>query len=210
MPLEPYQLLTKPLMAMKPGSNDWNAILNALEAIWRERYPSEVLGSWDPALRTGKRVSPNLVWIDLDEFGMLNENGIAYLFDIAAQRLIGAHVVSQGKNAVSREGEPDERLKGHPLHNSSLYDRGHSIAHTLGGGCDINIVPQNSTINRSGRRSVPTGFRTLERRAVETPGSLYFVHWLYDGATGGEQVPTGVEQGLLLPRQAPEVYRFLN
>ncbi|SFF84374.1 hypothetical protein SAMN05518801_102145 [Novosphingobium sp. CF614] len=210
MPLEPYQILTNSLMAMRPGSDDWGGVLHELEAIWRQRYPKRSLDSWNPATRTGKRAASDLVWVSLNEFGMLDKHGIAYLFDIVGERLVGAYMVSQGKNPVSRKGEPDDRLKGHPLHDSSLFDRGHTIAHTLGGGCDINVVAQNSTVNRSGRRSMATGFRTLERRAVETPGSLYFVHWLYTGATGGEQVPTGVEQGLLLPRQAPEVYRFDN
>lgn len=208
MPLEPYENLTRSLQRMQDGDS-WDGVLTALERIWRARYPSLVLGNWNAQTKSGQRVPPTLRWVSLDEFGMLKDDRIGYFFDIAAERLVGAYVVSHGKNDSSRE-ESDKRLAGHPLNDSSLFDRGHTIAHTLGGGCDINIVPQNSRVNRSGRRDVPTGFRTLERRAVETPGSLYFVHWLYAGATGGEQVPTGVEQGLLLPRQAPEVYRFEN
>ena len=210
MPLLPYQTLTTPLMAMLPGTTDWRHVLDELEAIWRRRYPSHVLGAWDATKKAGKQVGPDLVWVRQNQFGMLDENGIDYLFDVAAERLVGAYMVSRGKNEVSRHGEPDARLKGHPLHDASRFDRGHTIAHTLGGGCDINIVPQNSRMNRSGGRIAATGFRTLERRAVETPGSLYFVYWLYGAATGGGQVPSGVVQGLLLPRQTPEVYHFRN
>ncbi|MFC0204996.1 DNA/RNA non-specific endonuclease [Novosphingobium soli] len=210
MTLIPYQILTKSLMAMSPGSDRWGRVVRRLESIWTSPYPEMVVGSWDPKTATGQQVPSKLVWVRLDEFDMLDRRGIRYLFDIAAERLVAAYVISQGKNAVTRKGEPDDRLAGHPLHNSLLFDRGHTIAHTLGGGADINIVPQNSKVNRSGRKDLPTGFRTLERRAVETPGSLYFVRWLYNGATGGQQVPTSVEQGLLLPMRAPEVYTFAN
>ncbi len=210
MPLEPYQTLTKSLTAMQPGGDDWSGVVEVLESIWRESYPVKVLGAWDQKNQRGTRMAPSLFRINLNEFGNLKKDGITYVFDVAAERLVGAWVVSQGKNPVSRKGKPDERLKGHPLENSSLHDRGHTIAHTLGGGSDINIVSQNSTINRSGGRNAATGFRTLERIAVDTPGSLYFVHWLYHGASGGEQIPTGVEQGLLIPGQPPVVYRFIN
>jgi hypothetical protein len=208
--LKPYQTLTGPLMAMRPEADDWGAVVEELKNIWLDSYPAQVLGTWNRETQQGARVASDIVRVNLNEFGNLKKDGIAYYFDAAAERLVGAWVVSQGRNPVSRKGEPDARLKGHPLENSSLYDRGHTIAHTLGGGSDINIVSQHSGVNRSGGRNAPTGFRTLERIAVDTPGSFYFVHWLYRGATGGQQVPTGVEQGLLMPRQPPVVYRFVN
>ena len=42
-------------------------------------------------------------------------------------------------------------------------------------------------------------FRALEARAVSCPGALYFTYWRY--GVGDGQVPIGVEQGLLCPRE---------
>ena len=74
-----------------------------------------------------------------------------------------------------------------------LYHRGHAIPHTLGGPTDINLVPQLGRINVG-------QFRTLEKRAVATPGSLYFTYWSYArtraaGRSSASQTPVAVDQG---------------
>lgn len=117
-------------------------------------------------------------------------NGFSYLFDARAGRLVAAWGVSRGRSHESRDAIAT-RMKGHPLSNSGLYHRGHAIAHTLGGGTDINLVPQLGKIN-TGR------FRALEKKAVANSGSLYFSYWLYARA-GDSQVPQTVQQGLLCP-----------
>lgn len=53
------------------------------------------------------------------------------------------------------------------------YDRGHFFAHTMGGGLDINLFPQRSSVNRGGR------WRELEEYARNTPGCFCFVRPLY-------------------------------
>ena len=99
-------------------------------------------------------------------------------------------------------------MAGHPLSAGSLYHRGHAIPHSLGGATDINLVPQLGMIN--------TGpFRALERRAVATPGSLYFTYWTYAGAQHSRyghsgQTPAGVDQGLLVPGERPVVSSHWN
>ena len=122
----------------------------------------------------------------------------SYLFDIAPQRLIAAWGVSHGKFAGPRD---DARMAGHPRGGGPLYHRGHAIAHTLGGQTDINLVPQLGSVNIG-------PFRVLEKRAVATPGALYFSYWMYGKPQ--DQKPTGVQQGLLAPGDAPDVRTFPN
>ena len=129
----------------------------------------------------------------------------SYLFDIAAQRLIAAWGISAGRAAHLRD---KSRMAGHPLSAGTLYHRGHAIPHTLGGGTDINLVGQLGRINVG-------PFRPLERQAVATPGAFYFTYWDYAGAAPTvaghpSQLPTAVDQGLLVAGQAPSIIRHTN
>jgi DNA/RNA non-specific endonuclease len=167
------------------------------------------LSAGDPA---AARVVPSLVEIWLTASGpTASDNivetravGFSYLFDLGYERLIAAWGVSAGRNAEARD---KARMQGHPLSAGPLYHRGHAIPHTLGGGTDINLVPQLAKVN-VGR------FRVLEKKAVATPGALYFTFWLYPrtlaGAKWPVQTPTGVDQGLLTPGQPPEIVRHGN
>jgi hypothetical protein len=116
-------------------------------------------------------------------------SGFSYLFDVRSERLVAAWGISKGKNHQPR-AEIKKRMKGHPLKDGGRYHRGHAIPHTLGGQTDINLVPQLGKIN-----SGP--FQALERKAVSSPGALYFSYWLY--GVGDSQKPVNVEQGLLCP-----------
>jgi hypothetical protein len=92
-------------------------------------------------------------------------------------------------------------MAGHPLSAGRHYHRGHAIPHTLGGPTDINLVPQVGKVNIG-------PFRPLERKAVATPGSLYFTYWKYRG--NSSQTPTGVDQGLFIAGGAADVKRHGN
>jgi hypothetical protein len=161
-----------------------------------------------------ERIIPYLIdcWLDdydratpSHEIVETRANDFSYLFDIAGERLIAAWGVSRGRHGGARDAS---RMAGHPLSAGSNYHRGHAIPHTLGGPTDINLVPQLGRINIG-------PFRPLEKRAVATPGSLYFTYWIYrgtaparDGRTG--QTPTGVDQGLLIPGEAPLIAHHGN
>jgi hypothetical protein len=122
----------------------------------------------------------------------------SYLFDVLSGRLLAAWGFSHGRHGGARD---KSRMAGHPLSAGSLYHRGHAIPHTLGGPTDINLVPQLGSINIG-------PFRVLEKRAVATPGALYFTYWRY--GKGQSQTPIGVDQGLIIPGQVPEVRRHGN
>jgi hypothetical protein len=152
------------------------------------------------------KIVPYLVEVWLDDYARTSRkadivettvSGFSYLFDLNPDRLrlIAAWGMSQG-----RHGEPRDkaRMRGHPLSDAKLRDRGHAIAHSLGGPCDINLVPQLLKINRG-------PFQKLERNAVATPGSLYFTYWTYARNGPAGQTPAGVEQGLLIAGHSPQI-----
>jgi hypothetical protein len=125
-------------------------------------------------------------------------SSFSYLFDLTQQRLVAAWGISQGKHTGARD---KKRMEGHPLSQGPRYHRGHAIPHTLGGPTDINLVPQLGSVNIG-------AFRVLEKKAVATPGALYYTFWMYRGPK--TQKPSGVEQGLLCPGTAPNITRHGN
>jgi hypothetical protein len=153
------------------------------------------------------RIVPYLVDVWLSDYERVAEasevvettvDRFSYLFDIAAERLIAAWGISEGRHAGLRDRS---RMAGHPLSAGLHYHRGHAIPHTLGGPTDINLVPQRGAVNVG-------PFRVLELRAVRTPGSLYFTYWMYTPRSG--QRPVTVDQGLLIPGQLPEIRTHPN
>lgn len=167
------------VVQMPRGPANWQPVVERLKATWAEEY------------RRGY-AQARIVETDLDGFG--------YLFDTAAQRIVAAWGVSGGPHHAARD---KSRMAGHPLSQGPLYHRGHAIAHSLGGGTDINLVPQLGRLNIG-------PFRALERLAADNPGSLYFTYWLYDGTAGDGQTPSAVEQGLLTAGCRPDVRRHSN
>lgn len=152
------------------------------------------------------KIVPYLVEVWLDDYARSRQkteivettvDEFSYLFDIAAERLIAAWGISKGRHVGARDAY---RMAGHPLSAGPLYHRGHAIPHTLGGPTDINLVPQLGRVNIG-------PFRPLEKKAVAIPGSFYFTYWTYSLAG---QTPTGVDQGLLIAGQPPQINHFGN
>jgi hypothetical protein len=132
-----------------------------------------------------------------DDVVQTTSANFSYLFDVGSERLIAAWGISSGRIGGDRDAS---RMRQFPLSAGQAYHRGHAIPHRLGGALDINLVPQLGRINIG-------PFRELERRAVATPGALYFTFWNYRGSS---QTPSGVDQGLLIPGQNPEIATFGN
>jgi hypothetical protein len=164
---------------MPVGSTDWNAVIASLVDLWLDEY----------ALTSPQA---DIVETQAGDF--------VYLFDTNCERLIAAWGQSEGRSEALRDRS---RMAGYPLSAGSLYHRGHAIAHTLGGGTDINLVPQLGRINIG-------PFRPLEMQAVATPGSFYFTYWTYLGSGAAGQTPTGVDQGLLIAGQVPDIRHHGN
>jgi hypothetical protein len=160
-----------------------------------------------PAPTSWSRVIEYLVGIWIDDYCARSKTNdivetsvsdFSYLFDVSGERLLAAFGISNGRFGGARDAS---RMAGHPLSAGPLYHRGHAIPHTLGGPTDINLVPQRGSVNIG-------PFRKLERAAVATPGALYFTYWEYP--RGDTQLPVGVDQGLLIPGQKPQVTTHPN
>lgn len=171
-----YDDLRPDIESMPTGATNWQGILARLVGRWADDYALSARNS---------------------EMVETQATGFSYLFDIASTRLIAAWGVSQGRHRGERDAS---RMAGHPLSAGPLYHRGHSIPHRLGGGTDINLVPQLGNINIG-------AFRTLENQAVANPGALYFSYWRY---ARNWRRPFAVDQGLLIAGMAPKITHHGN
>jgi len=149
-----------------------------------EDLPGKLVPLWcdDYCLKNPRA---DLVAIDLDESG----TSFTYLFDINLQRTI----VAYGVPIFSKHRRDAGRMAGHPLSAGPDFHRGHLMAHSIGGGTDINLVPQLGKLNIG-------QFRVLERKvrdlAMKNLPCLYFVRPIY---TNKSQTPGMFEQCVILP-----------
>ncbi len=107
---------------------------------------------------------------------------VVYLFDATSpagdidNRLLGVF----GRSAPPAGPRDRGRMAGHPSPQrggAEPVDRGHLVALSMGGGYDINLVPQLASVNRRGR------WRAIERYCAGHPGTFFFVHTEYaDGS----------------------------
>jgi hypothetical protein len=174
---------SSPKLAGLTGAG-WDAVVRALLLDrWTAEY--EAVTPWAPAI----------VEIELGT--------LVYLFDAAPtsrEPTTGGDdrvVVVWGRSSVPTTRRDRSRLAGFiPVPGSWSgrgRDRGHLVAHALGGALDLNPVPQSSALNR-GRSEEGRRWRALEREAAASPGTPLFVRPIYADATWS---PTEFEYGLV-------------
>jgi hypothetical protein len=116
-------------------------------------------------------------------------SSFTYLFDIYMQRAIAAF----GVPAFASHRRDAGRMAGHPHSAGSQFHRGHLMAHSIGGGTDINLVPQLGKLNIG-------EFRKLERRvrdlAKQNLQCFYWVRCIY---SNDSQTPGKFEQCMIDP-----------
>lgn len=147
-------------------------------------FPEELLSLWsdDYYQRFPKS---RLFVVRQNEFGAF----FSYLFDLTMERTLGAC----GSPILIQNKRDAGRMAGHPRTGGVQYDRGHLMAHSIGGGADINLVPQLSKLNRGEFRKLEIEVR---KNAEENRTCLYWVRPIY---TGESEIPAQFEQGLLYP-----------
>jgi hypothetical protein len=137
-----------------------------------------------------------LIQVDIDTSG----TSFTYLFDINLQRSI----VAYGMPTFSKHQRDASRMAGHPLSGGSSFHRGHLMAHSIGGGTDINLVPQLSKLNIG-------KFRVLERKArklaEQNVRCLYFVRSIY---RDDSETPRMFEQCIIHPSMTLDYEVHLN
>lgn len=119
-----------------------------------------------------------------------------YSFDVGAERLVCA----VGHSSTPQGPRDANRQRGHPPAPKGDH-KGHVFAHSMGGGMDINIVPQLAAINL-GRE-----WRAIETLAAEHPGTAVAVHLIY---ADDSQRPAAFEYGFEHPETGFQLHRWEN
>jgi hypothetical protein len=131
--------------------------------------------------------------------------GVVRMSEAVDDRLIAAHGLSRPSAGRRRDSRIRRRTLG-PVEvvdpsRRQPYDRGHVIGHVLGGGLDLNIIPQTRALNRGG------GWRRMERYCQDHPGTYFFCRMLYAGLSAH---PAEIEFGVLKNDSARGVEVFQN
>ena len=134
------------------GRLDDRALADILSDLWAAAYCSRTNGETE------------LVEVD--------QGSLTYLFDITASRVVAVY----GKVAPTSLPRPKSRMRGFPLPLSAEGElvRGHLVAHTLGGGTDINLIPQSAALN------ISKAWRRLERLAQAQPDAFVAIEVIYE------------------------------
>jgi hypothetical protein len=142
------------------------------------------------------------------------DGGFTFLFDQTSgngsaceDRLVAAH----GLSVVATAGRDRSRIQGFlggglDIPGKGRFDKGHVLAHAMGGGLDVNLFPQRAALNR-GRSSEGKVYRRMEAYAAGHPGTFVFSRLLYADATW---VPSALEYGILLSKDGFWVESFTN
>jgi hypothetical protein len=117
--------------------------------------------------------------------------------------VLGTSARAEEKRDTSRSGGwvgPTEELLG------TERDRGHYMAHCIGGGLDVNVFSQERCLNR-GRSPQGRIYRQMETYCYQQPGTFFFSRPIY---ADGSSVPRWLEFGVLRCDQSLWVEAFDN
>jgi len=166
---------------------------------------------WRDAYLVACEHEPNLLQVNID--------GFEYLFDYTSEplrpraadvpedRLVGVFGLSKSP-AAPRDANRIRGFPGGELRTSDQNrpDKGHFIAHSAGGGLEINIFPQRRELNR-GHSTEGRVFRRMEQFAAKNPGTFVFARPIY---TTQSSAPSELEYGLLQPDNTVWIERLAN
>ena len=166
-------------------------------ATWEEFVRTRLVDRWLTSYKRTTRWETQVLEIDQGE--------LTFLFDAAPTLAPDADdegedrvVAVWGRSATPAVARDRGRLAGfladRRLWSLRSRDRGHLVAHSAGGGADLNLFPQalalNRGLNEEGRR-----WRRLERLVAREPGTPLFVRPLYSSRTW---TPAALEYGALV------------
>ena len=132
---------------------------------------------------------------DRDLVTFRGQNDFRYLFDLSSFGEIVDSVPADRVVAAWGASRPDRRIGSRnamrrfplPTRPGQPLDRGHLISLAMGGGENVNLVPQASRLNR-GWSEQGKRWRALERLAERTVDLFVYIEVLYDDLT---DVPSG-------------------
>jgi hypothetical protein len=138
-------------------------------------------------------------------------DGFTYLYDDTSIAVDGPADAADfrvlcvwGRSRPAKTARDASRMRGYPSpqrDETSATDRGHLIAHSMGGGYDINLFPQAAAINRKG------AWRELECYCADNPGTFLFLHLHYADRTDR---PVAIDYSVLRVDGTLDTTRFEN
>ena len=143
-----------------------------------------------------------------------SDQGFTFLYDQASantndvdDRLVVAYGFSIA-NEYKRDKNRIQGLLGGGIDvpGKGKFDKGHALAHAMGGGLDVNLFPQNPELNR-GKSEAGKVYRKMEKFAANHPGTFVFSRLIY---TDDSWVPSSLEYGILMPHGELWVEWFEN
>ena len=169
-------------------------------------FPGAVVAEWVREYRRGTRGDRDVVEIDgPNDFTYIYDSTLNPPLDEADNRVIGAW----GRATPAAQPRDKSRMRGYPSpqrQHKTRVDRGHLIAHAIGGEYDMNLIPQDAALNQ-GKGDGDRRWRELERYCEGHPGTLLLVRALYADITDHT---TKLEYVLVLENGVLRVERFEN
>jgi hypothetical protein len=156
--------------------------------------PEQLIPLWSEDYLDAYRQA-QLVLIDLRQSGTV----FSYLFDLHLARI----VASFGIPIVAGQSRDHARQRGYPIPGKGFV-KGHLMAHALGGGLDINLIPQLGAMNNSRFKIIEN---LVHKEALRHHKCLYFVRALYND---NSQIPQLLEQCVLYPSKDLHYQLHLN
>ena len=157
--------------------------------------------------------------VDAEQLGSIYmpDTRVTYLYDMGNDndtefRVIAAYGYSQPATTDRDSSRmrawlgPTDQYAEAVLSPTVKYDKGHFIAHSLGGGFDMNLFLQKREINR-GWSDEGKIFRSMENYAKDNVGTLVFSRPLYDNGSGH---PYAIEYGVFKQDGTLWLDRFEN
>ena len=162
----------------------------------RSRFPVQ----WQRVYAATASHVPNIAQVEYGTFDYICDSysSMEALGEVAFDQRVRDRVV--GVLGISllmrcrRRGSMPKGWVEHPEEiDSSGRDKGHFIAHAIGGGLDMNVFSQARDLNR-GLSEQGRLYRLMERYCYENAGKFCFSRPVYDDASS---VPRWLEFGLL-------------
>ena len=170
--------------------------INDVIADLRVRLPAQ----WQRVYTATASDTPNIIHVEYGTFDYICDSysGMEALGEVAFDQRVRDRVV--GVLGISlpmrgrRRGSLPKNWVEHPGEvDSGGRDKGHFIAHAIGGGLDMNIFSQARGLNR-GISEQGKVYRLMERYCYDNVGTFCFSRPVYDDAAS---IPRWVEFGLL-------------
>jgi hypothetical protein len=177
--------------AVAKGSNE--RLLAELTRQWKLSYEKNTVRVTDLFIITHKTFS-----YLYDDYATLELTGKAPPDASHEARVVAAYGIS----APQRMDRDNFRLNGWVGRTETLFgsqwDKGHFIAHSIGGAvdkCELNVFVQNRKLNR-GWSAQGKLYRQMEKFCFRNPGAFCFSRPLY---SDGSAKPRWLEYGILKP-----------